>query len=154
MRGMETTAVATLDRVEVIHDGRVDDPADRRREGERLAAALGSLIARDDAPPPLWLTPTFSHGVDAIRASLTGIESTNVLIRSARGMLDPVDDAGTPFALVAQRLARDPAAVALAVRWLEIDRATALPSWPELVRRRSIEPVEPTPARDAEIWFG
>jgi hypothetical protein len=154
MAGMETTAVATLDRVDVIHDHRVDGPADRRREGERLAGALRSLIARDDAPPPLWLSPTFSHGVEAIRASLTGIDTTVVLIRSARGMLEPVDAAGTPFAVVAQRLARDPAAVALAVRWLEIDGATSLPAWPELVRRRSIEPPDRDSDPDAAIWFG
>lgn len=150
---METTTVATPHRVDVIADRRVGGPADRRQEGERLAAALRSLIARDDAPPPLWLSATFTRGVETIRASLDGVETTAVLVRSARGMLEPVDAQGTPFALVAQRLARDPAAVALGIRWLEIDGTMRLPAWPELVRRRSIEPLDRT-ARDAEIWFG
>lgn len=150
---METTTAAPLHRVDVITDRQAESSADRRREGERLAAALRSLIARDDAPPPLWLSATFTRGVETIRASLDPVETTAVLVRSARGMLEPVDAEGTPFAVLAQRLARDPAAVALGIRWLEIDGRTRLPAWPEVVRRRSIEPDDRT-ARDAEIWFG
>jgi hypothetical protein len=154
---METIVRSALDPLDDIQkrpDRRADGPLDRRQEGKRLAAALRSLIARDEAPPPLWLSLTFAHGVDAIRASLAGIESTGVLVRSARGLLEPVDPEGTPFAALARRLARDPAAVALGLRWLEIDLGCTLPPWPDLVRRRRLGPVDGDPVRDAAIWFG
>jgi hypothetical protein len=154
---MDTIVRSALDRQDVIRerrDRRADGPLDQRQEGERLATALRSLIARDEAPPPLWLSATFARGVDTIRASLAGIETTSVLVRSARGMLEPVDADGTPFAVLARRLARDPAAVALGIRWLEIDLACALPPWPDVVRRRSLDPAAREPAGDAAIWFG
>jgi hypothetical protein len=151
---METTAVATLDRVDVIHGHRVSDPADHAQEAQRLATALRSLIARDDEPPPLWRSATFAHGVEAIRASLVDARTTAALVRSARGLLQTEDGAESSFRLVVQRLARDPAAVALAIRWLEIDGTVTLPPWPDVVRRRSIAPLDRQPVPDVELWFG
>ena len=151
---METTAIATLDRVDGIHDHRVSDPADRAREAHRLATALRSLVARDEEPPPLWRSATFAHGVEAIRATLVSVRAAAALDGSARRLLGAEDGAGPSFGLVAQRLARDPAAVALAIRWLEIDGKVTLPPWPDVVRRRTLEPADRQVAVDAELWFG
>ncbi len=156
---METTAVATLDRVDVIHDHRVSDrrisdPADRAHEAQGLASALRSLVARDEEPPPLWRSATFAQGVEAIRASLGDARTTAALARAARGLLHAADGAGRSFGVAARLLARDPVAVALAIRSLEVDGAVTLPPWPDLVRRHSIAPPDPEPVPDAELWFG
>ncbi len=154
MSDMETTAVPLLDRVEVIHDRRVPDPADRALDAWRLATALRSLIARDDEPPTLWRSATFAQGVEAIRVSLAAVHTRVALTRTSRVLLDDASPAGSAFPLAAQRLARDPAAVALAIRWLELEAGTQLPSWRDIVRRRTLEPTDRRTAPDAELWFG
>lgn len=120
----------------------------------RLASALRSLVARDDEPPPVWRTPAFADGVEAIRASLSGAHTPSVIDRAATVLLDGAARADWSFSLAAQRLARDPAAVAIAMRWLELDARAALPAWPDVVRRRALQPVRAPAARDVELWFG
>jgi len=121
---------------------------------QRLASALRSLVARDDEPPPVWRSPAFADGVGAIRTSLAQTHARSVIDHAATVLLDGEGRSGWSFAQAAQRLARDPAAVAIAIRWLEVDQRVSLPAWPDVVRRRSLEPDDQPSRADAELWFG
>jgi hypothetical protein len=46
----------------------------------------------------------------------------------------------TRFETDARRLAGDAVVIAIAIRWWEVRDRAGLPSWPELVRRRSLAP--------------
>jgi hypothetical protein len=123
------------------------------RELEALADALPLLIARDDERPRTWSLPAFIAQVAATRASLAGPTA----VRTLAAHLRPVDVRervdGPPFEQAARRLARDAEAVGLAIRWLEIETDARLPSWPELLRRRSV-PGAGDAVIDAGLWFG
>jgi hypothetical protein len=151
---METTAALVSDRVAPVREARVDDLRELGRAIERLGTVLRSLVARDDEPPPVWRSATFARGVEAIRATLSPVASLPELAWSARGLVDAEPGANLPFGIVAHRLARDPASVALAVRWHEIDGAVRVAAWPDVVRRRSLEPVGRDPVHEAGLWFG
>jgi hypothetical protein len=126
----------------------------RQSTARRLASALSSLVARDDEPPPVWRSATFADGVEAIRTSLAGAHTSSAIERAASVLLDGAGRSDWSFALAVQRLGRDPAAVAIAMRWLEVDARVMLPPWPEVVRRRILEPVGKLLGGDAELWFG
>ena len=125
-----------------------------RRDLERLAEALPSLIGRDDQPPTRWLSAGFASEVEDTRAALAQAELPDDLVRWTRDAipLDPVDDAS--FDATARRLARDPLSVGAAIRWIELGSGARLPAWPELIRRRSLRVMAVDPAFEAATWFG
>jgi hypothetical protein len=151
---METSAVVTIDRAPSTPGARVESLLDLGREIERLGAALRSLVARDDEPPILWRSVTFASGVEAIREALGPVATVPELAWSGRGLIEVEAGRTSSFARAAQRLARDPASVALALRWLELDGRNRLPAWTDVVRRRSLEPLGRDPVHDAGLWFG
>ncbi len=120
----------------------------------RLASALRSLVARDDELPPVWRSAAFADGVDAIRTSLSEAHTRSAIDRAATVLLEAATRSGWSFPIAAQRLARDPAAVAIAIRWLEVDGRRALPAWPDVVRRHALEPAGSLVTPEAELWFG
>jgi hypothetical protein len=120
----------------------------------RLASALRSLVARDDGPPPVWRSAAFADGVEAIRTSLAKATTLSAIDRVAAVLLDGATGSGWSFSQAAQRLARDPAAVAIAMCWLEAEDRVMLPAWSEVIRRRTLEPIRKHTAPDAELWFG
>ncbi len=141
----------------VVSRDRTDGPTSRdllETPAGRLASVLRSLVARDDEPPPLWRSASFADGVEAIRTSLAGAHTPSAIDRAAAVLLDGAGRPGWTFPVAAQRLARDPAAVAVAIRWLELDARVELPSWSGVVRRHSLEPVGTLSGGDAELWFG
>ncbi len=142
------------ERVAPVREVRVDDLQSLALGIERLGAVLRSLVARDDDPPVMWRSATFARGVEAIRATLAPAASLPELAWSARGLVDAEPGAKTPFGIVAHRLGRDPASVALAVRWLEIEGAARIAAWPDVIRRRSLAPTGRDPVHEAGLWFG
>jgi hypothetical protein len=130
------------------------DAGDLAREIEVMAEALPILIARDDDPPALWLSASFASEVDDTRSLLSSIDSVHDLAgRSLLALRSGVAEVRA-FEAAARRLAGDAPSVGLAIRWLEIQTGTRLPSWPELMRRRPTHPL-PSPAPlDAALWFG
>jgi hypothetical protein len=126
----------------------------QERTAQRLASALRSLVARDDEPPSVWRSASFADGVEAIRTSLAEAHTPSAIDHAATVLLDGDVPTDWSFALAAQRLARDPAAVAIAVRWLEVAGRVVLLPWPEVVRHRSLEPAGYQVGADAELWFG
>jgi hypothetical protein len=107
------------------------------------ARALTHLLDRDRDRPARWFHPGFATEVARERQRLHHV------VR-ARDLAVPSDLRGS-FATLAQLLARDAAMVAVAVRYIEIDRSAALPAWDSLVRRGI--PATPT-AIETAIWFG
>jgi len=129
-------------------------PDRQESTARRLASVLRSLVARDDEPPSVWRSVAFADGVEAIRRSLAGAHTPSAIDRAAIVLLDGSGRSGWPFSLAAQRLGRDPAAVAIALRWLEVDGRVKLPDWPDVVRRHSLAAVGTLSETDAELWFG
>ncbi len=126
------------------------------RKLETLADALQLLVARDDEIPARWLSPAFGREVATIRTLVASVATKTHL--AAR--LEPDAEAGTDveagrFERACRRLAADAPAVALAIRWLEIQDDHRLPTWPEILRRRRILPVPvPSATSEAASWFG
>ena len=119
-----------------------------------LADALAWLLARDGDDPPLWWSPTFARQVASARSVVATVTSTT---RLSAGLERP-GPSGTGvrgrFDADARRLARDPVSVALAVRWLELRDGAMLPTWTELLRRRSLSPCAPDRGPEPTPWFG
>jgi hypothetical protein len=126
----------------------------RAREIEVMAEALPILIARDDDPPALWLSPLFASEVADVRASLAAIESIQDLTTRSWLALRAGLAEVRVFETAARSLAGDATCVGLAIRWLEIQADTPLPAWPELLRRRATHTFTFDERRDAAIWFG
>ena len=127
-------------------------PADHEGEEElqRLSDTLSSLLARDGDDPPLWWSTTFARRVESARSVISTVTSGTRLHagldRPARAPAQPRSDA--------PRLARDAVAVAIAIRWLEIRHDQALPSWSEVLRRRSLAPRSAERRSEVALWFG
>ena len=68
-RSMAATTVEARERVRLL---------------ETLAEALPSLVARDDECPPLWLLPSFASRVEAVRAQLAAVATTEELASRLR----------------------------------------------------------------------
>ncbi len=132
----------------------VDDAwTSRARELETLADILPLLVVRVDERPATWLAPAFVRQVAFVRSRIATI--TNGRLLAAR--LGPEVPGPGPgrFERATRRLSADATAVALAIRWLEIEDETRLPSWVEILRRRTIG-IAPVASRnaDASFWFG
>jgi hypothetical protein len=108
-------------------------------DSQVLASALAQLLERDGERPARWSTPSFSLAVETARQMPLDGPST-------LGHQERLD-----FAAAAVRLARDPWAVALAIRQLERRAQRRLPPWIDLVdaglRTRPS-------ALDTALWFG
>jgi hypothetical protein len=130
------------------------DATELAREVETLAEALPFLVARDDERPPLWLSTAFGAQVAAVRSRLSSIATHRGLATRFRFVaLDERVESGR-FETAARRLAADAVSVAFAIRWLEIHSDTRLPSWPELLRGRSLRPPGSDIRIDVALWFG
>ena len=114
-------------------------------EARVLAEALTHLLARDDEPPARWLAPAFADAVGRARAE----QHADAWGHGLAHGLSPA--APLTFHAAVARLAHDPRSVAVAIRYLEIAGGRRLPSWPELIHRRT--PAAPT-SFDASLWFG
>jgi hypothetical protein len=110
-----------------------------------LGSALLHVLGRDEPPPAAWATFAFAGGVAYHRAWLSSAQSTAELDPLAPPAVDPT------FWGAVSALARDPLAVAVAVRRLELARGAALPGWPAILRHG----VAPRVSRDEQgRWFG
>jgi hypothetical protein len=110
-----------------------------------LGSALLHVLARDEPPPATWATSVFEGGVTYHRAWLSSIQTTAELDRLAPPAVDPT------FRGAVSALARDPLAVAVAVRRLELARGAALPAWTAILRHG----VGPRVSRAEQgLWFG
>jgi hypothetical protein len=139
-------------RVHTAHP--VDDPwTSLERDLETLADILPLLVVRVDERPATWQAPAFARQVAFVRSRIVAIANGRLL--SARLGPEPPGPGSGRFERATRRLATDATAVALAIRWLEIADETRLPSWAEILRRRSIG-TPPVVSRnaDASIWFG
>ncbi len=140
-----------MEAFEIHHDRDLPE-----RELETLADALLLLVARDDEIPAGWLSPAFGREVATIRTRVASVVTKAHL--AAR--LEPGAEAGTDveagrFERACRRLAVDAPAVALAIRWLEIQDDHRLPTWSEILQRRRILPIPASPTNaDAAHWFG
>jgi hypothetical protein len=138
---------------------------------DELAEALPFLLARDDERPHLWRSAVFADQVSTMRSRVAAILDPHGLVGRVRRLgIELAPPADPPvvgaeedrrpgrFESAARRLGRDPVAVALAIRWLEIRSGTRLPTWDDLMRRRVMVPQpagsESAFGRDASIWFG
>jgi hypothetical protein len=110
-----------------------------------LGSALLHLLARDEPPPAAWATSFFEGGVTYHRAWLSSMQTTAELDRLAPPTVDPT------FWGAVSSLARDPLAVAVAVRRLELARGASLPAWSAILRHG----VAPRVSRAEQgRWFG
>lgn len=109
-----------------------------------LATSLDQLLRRDRERPPRWMTRSFAADVERTRLALRRAVSARDLEWSAPA-------APLSFGAAVELLGRDAAAVALAVRRLEIARSAALPPWEDLVRR-GVPPT--TSPLEVATWFG
>jgi hypothetical protein len=114
-------------------------------EAGALAAALAHLLVRDEERPAIWHAATFSDAVEAARAGL----ATGAAMPAGPSEAVAADPPG--FREAVDRLARDPAAVAGAIRRIEATRRGPLPAWVHLVRHGL--PALPSDL-DRSIWFG
>ncbi len=124
------------------------------RELQRLADTLAALLAREGDDPPVWASAVFARRVAAARSVMARVAEPE---RLAAGLDRPRRAATTGvtrFQADAQRLAGDAITIAITIRWLEVRQRTSLPSWPEVVRRRSLSPRRTEPAADTGLWFG
>jgi hypothetical protein len=141
-----------------------DDPdvhqlvRERTAEGEddlrHLADALSSLLAREGDDPPLWWSATFARRVASARSVVSSVTSTSRLAAGLERRSWQAAAARNRFDADARRLARDAISVAIAIRWLEVRHGSSLPTWPELLRRRSLAPRSSDPRSEATLWFG
>lgn len=121
-------------------------------ELETLADILPFLVSRHDEPPAGWLAPAFGRQIAFVRSRVTTIANNRHL--AARLGPDATGLEGR-FERATRRLATDATAVALAIRWLEIEADTRFPSWSEILRRRTLHPAPVERAgADASFWFG
>lgn len=134
------------------------DPSDRdvvgaEHELRALSEALASLLARDGDDPQAWTSPPFVRRVAAARSIIATVDDP---VRLATGLKQTSRSRETTGARRARvrRLAGDPVAVAIVLRWHEIRVRRAVPGWSELVRRRSLEPPLSDPTPDVGHWFG
>jgi hypothetical protein len=111
-----------------------------------LAEALAHVLGRDDDRPARWRTTAFAVAVDRARTELRGIASVpNLHVPSGER------SGALTFDEAIERIARNPADVAAAIRRLELSARQPLPAWPELVRRG----LPPRPSDlDVALWFG
>jgi hypothetical protein len=109
-----------------------------------LASALNHLLARDESRPARWLAPSFATDVERARMRLRRVVRATDLPEHTPGE-------ATTFGTAVDALGRDPAAVALAIRRLEITRSAALPAWEDLVRRGIPPMASPL---EVATWFG
>ncbi len=135
----------------------MDDSANLQRDLEMLADALPFLVARDDDRPPMWMSPEFGRQVAAARVHVATIASHRRL--ATRMRLVEAPDAVEPresgrFEAAARRLAHDATCVALAIRCVELRANAHLPSWTEILRRRTLAVTPVDPGRDGSLWFG
>jgi hypothetical protein len=126
------------------HARPADRPADRHADGLLLASALGHLLGRDGERPARWLTAAFAADVERARLPLRRVVRVRDLPTAPAGGV-------LTFAEAVAMLGRDPVAVALAIRRLEIARSGALPAWEDLARR-GVPPT--TSLLDVATWFG
>jgi hypothetical protein len=130
-----------------------DSWASLTRDLETLADVLPFLLSRDDERPATWLSPEFDRQVAAIRSRVSTIVNRRLL--AARLGPDANVSDGSRFEQAARRLASDANAVALAVRWIEIQGDQRLPSWPEVLRRQAFRATSSAPATTGDPhWFG
>lgn len=132
----------------------IDDAwASLERDLETLADILPFLLSRDDERPATWLAPAFGRQIATVRSRVTTIAHTRHL--AARLGPDATGAEAGRFERAARRLAADATAVALAIRWIEIQTDMRLPSWSEILRRRTVHPVSLAGASAGDpFWFG
>ncbi len=119
---------------------------------ETLADILPLVLAHDERPNS-WLAPAFVRQVAFIRSRVAGVARRRHL--AARLGPDLTEAGPGRFERAARRIAVDPTAVALAIRYLEIEADTRLPSWSDILRRRTIQPAPTGPGSpEAALWFG
>jgi hypothetical protein len=136
------------------HEGEMGTIGDAlERDLAALADQLPILLPSDLHRPSRWFSDEFGRQVATVRSAVTTIADGRDLARH----LEPANT-GTGIdgsERAARRLASDATAVALAIRWLEIEADIRLPSWSEILRRRTLFLF---PGRlgsvDASAWFG
>ena len=123
------------------------------RELETLADILPFLLAHDDERPIAWSAPAFVGQVEFVRSSVATVAKRRHL--AARLGPARVRDETGRFERAAQRVAVDPVAVGLTIRWLEIETDSRLPSWTDILRRRTLDPTPPgLTSADTSLGFG
>ncbi len=135
------------------------EPFDREtqradRELGALAEALASLLARDGDDPPAWTSPPFVRRISAARSIIASVDDP---ARLATGLEQTSRSRVRPSAAHqtrVRRLAGDAMAIAIVLRWRELRDRCALPGWPEIVRRRSLDPPATDPSHGVGHWFG
>ena len=135
------------------------EPADQaarsvERELQTLAEALGSLLARDGEDPPVWASAAFVRRVAAARSVIASVAEPERLASGLEQTRRWRASGSTRFAMDARRLAGDAVAIAIAIRWMELRERADLPTWPELLRRRSLAPRRIETAPQPGHWFG
>jgi hypothetical protein len=121
-----------------------------------LADVLPFLLLRDDERPAKWLTAAFERDVASVRSRIARIvERRQIAARLGDDTSAGTSPAESRFERASRRLATDAVAVALVIRWLEIDTDARFPSWPDILRRRTAHPALATyVASDHSLWFG
>lgn len=120
---------------------------------QRLADILRFLLLRDDDRPARWLSPAFCEEIAHVRSAVTTIANHHQL--TARLGPDAMSPGTGRFEWAARRLAADATAVGLAIRWLEIELDTRLPTWSSILRRQALRPAPVSRGVDeAPFWFG
>ena len=124
------------------------------RDLEAAARALGSLLSRDDEHPARWSSPAFVTEVAKSRSRLSFVLTMDELVTARRRILpgEPITTSGSDLAT--GRLSREPVAVALALRALELERQVRLAPWVDLLRDREVRAIESNASLSVEIWFG
>lgn len=137
---------------------RADPPEEPTREIERelqrLADTLIALLAREGDDPPVWASAAFARRVAAARSIVARVAEPQ---RLAAGLDRPkrATTVGVArFQADARRLAGDAVTIAITIRWLEVRERASLPSWPEVIRCRSLAPRRAEPGADPGLWFG
>jgi hypothetical protein len=115
-------------------------PSDATEKVEALSDALPFLVARDGDRPTVWLTDAFMARVAASRTYLAAVRTTAGLVARIGSAVETWQTGHGRFEAAARHLAADPRSVAIAIRLHEIQHGVRLPSWPEILRRRSLEP--------------
>jgi hypothetical protein len=124
------------------------------RDLEAAAEALASIVGGDDEHPARWSSTTFVADVARSRSRLSMVLTMDELVAARRRFLPGEPIATSDRELAAGRLARDPIAVAFALRALELEEQVRLAPWPDLLRKRAVTSIKTDASLSVEIWFG
>jgi hypothetical protein len=112
-----------------------------RRELARYAAALQRTL-RSGSEPQRWERPSFGREVERARRHLASFRSRGPLAASFSRESFRVGLACTEPAVA---LGQSPAAVAYAIRWLELGDGSLRPAWPRAAQGTAWSPTDLRP---------